>query len=178
VTRYLLPLGILVALVVLLGVGLGLNPRLVPSPLVGKPTPEFSLPRLRVPEETLSREDLTGKVSLFNVWATWCVGCREEHPVLVHIAEQEGLPIYGLNYKDKRPEAIQWLQRFGDPYVASGFDADGRVGIDLGVYGLPETFVVDDKGMIVYKHIGPVSVQIWQEKMLPIVRKLQAGERG
>ncbi len=174
-TRYLLPLGVFIALVLLLGVGLRLNPRLVPSPLVGKPLPEFALERLREPEQRMSRKDLTGKVSLLNAWATWCVACRQEHAVLVGIAREENVPIYGLNYKDQRPEAIRWLERLGDPYVASGFDADGRVGIDLGVYGLPETFLVDERGFIVHKHIGAISRDIWENEFAPIIARLQSG---
>jgi cytochrome c biogenesis protein CcmG/thiol:disulfide interchange protein DsbE len=174
-SRYLLPLGIFIALVLLLGVGLSLNPRLVPSPLVGKPVPEFSLAKLRAPAEKLSRDDLTGKVSLLNAWATWCVECRREHPLLVEIAKAGRVPVYGLNYKDQRPDALEWLRRLGDPYVASGFDADGRVGIDLGVYGLPETFLVDAEGMIVHKHIGPIDRQIWETEFVPIIERLQGG---
>jgi len=111
-------------------------------------------------------------VSLLNVWATWCVGCREEHPLLLRIARETGIPIYGINYKDDREAALRWLERLGDPYVASGFDGDGRVGIDLGVYGLPETFVVDERGMIAYKHIGPITPAAWQEKIAPVVARL------
>ena len=172
--RFALPAGFL-ALLVLLGVGLSLDPREVPSPLVGKPVPEFSLELLRAPAQTLSRGDLTGKVSLLNAWATWCVECRREHPLLVDIAKAGKVPVYGLNYKDQRPDALEWLRRLGDPYVASGFDADGRVGIDLGVYGLPETFLVDADGMIVHKHIGPIDRQIWETEFVPIIERLQGG---
>lgn len=173
--RYLLPLGVFIALLLLLGAGLSLNPRLVPSPLVGKALPEFALARLREPGQSLSHADLTGKVSLLNAWATWCVECRREHPVLVDIARQGDVPVYGLNYKDQRAEALTWLERLGDPYVASGFDADGRVGIDLGVYGLPETFLVDARGVIVHKHIGPISNEIWQRDFVPVIQRLQSG---
>lgn len=172
-TRYLLPLGIFVALVLLLGVGLGLNPRLVPSPLVGKPVPEFTLPQLKDPGSTLSHRDLTGKVSLLNAWATWCVECRREHPILVDVARQGRIPIYGLNYKDQRPDAIEWLRRLGDPYVASAYDPDGRVGIDFGVYGLPETFLVDSDGRIVHKHIGPIDQRIWDTEFAPVIARLE-----
>lgn len=174
-TRYLLPLGIFVGLVLLLGVGLRLNPRLVPSPLVGKPVPEFTLPQLKDPSRQLSHRDLEGKVSLLNAWATWCIECRREHPTLVSIAREGKIPIYGLNYKDQRPEAMEWLRRLGDPYVASAYDPDGRVGIDLGVYGLPETFLVDAKGMIVHKHIGPIDQQIWETEFAPIIARLERG---
>jgi len=173
--RYLLPLGVFIALVVLLVIGLGRNPRLVPSPLVGKPVPEFALARLREPGQLLSSKDLTGKVSLLNAWATWCVECRREHAVLLGIARQGKVPIYGLNYKDQRADALQWLERLGNPYVASGFDADGRVGIDLGVYGLPETFLVDKNGMIAYKHIGAVTREDWENTFIPIIERLENG---
>jgi cytochrome c biogenesis protein CcmG/thiol:disulfide interchange protein DsbE len=174
--RYLLPLGVFIALVALLGVGLRLNPREVPSPLVGKPLPEFRLPQLRDPDKTLSRADVSGRPVLLNAWATWCVECRREHPLLMEIAREGNIPIYGLNYKDNRPDALQWLQRLGDPYVASGFDGDGRVGIDMGVYGLPETFLVDARGMIVHKHIGPISREIWARDFLPIIERLGRGD--
>ena len=173
--RYLLPLGIFIALVLLLGAGLSLNPRLVPSPLVGKPLPEFTLEELRAPGHTLTSADLRGQVSLLNAWATWCVECRREHPVLVEIAREGTVPIYGLNYKDQRPEAIAWLERLGNPYTASGFDGDGRVGLDLGVYGLPESFLVDAKGIIVHKHIGPISREVWEQEFVPVIRRLQSG---
>ena len=176
-TRYLLPLGVFVALVALLAVGLGLNPREVPSPLVGKPVPEFTLPELRDPEKSLSRADLAGRPSLLNAWATWCVECRREHPLLVEIAQSGAVPVYGLNYKDERSAALTWLERLGDPYVASGFDADGRVGIDLGVYGLPETFLVDAEGTIVHKHIGPIDRDIWEREFVPVLRRLE-GDSG
>lgn len=169
--RILLPL-CFVALVAVLGVGLSLNPREIPSPLVGKPVPAYDVERLRFPELRARHSDLAGQVSLVNVWATWCEGCRVEHPLLVRIANESGVPIYGINYKDQRPAALQWLQRFGDPYVASAYDADGRVGLDLGVYGLPETFVVDRNGIIAYKHIGPVSERDWTEKIEPVIRAL------
>jgi len=172
-TRYLLPLGVFVALVALLGVGLGLNPREVPSPLVGKPVPEFSLAQLRDPNQTLSTSDLDGRPSLLNAWATWCVECRREHPLLVEIARSGEVPVYGLNYKDERAAAIEWLERLGNPYVASGFDGDGRVGIDLGVYGLPETFLVDGDGIIVHKHIGPINRDIWEREFVPVLRRLE-----
>ena len=148
----------------------------MPSPLVGKPVPEFSLPRLDEPAKALTTADLRGKVSLLNVWATWCVGCRQEHPLLVDIANNSGVPIYGLNYKDQFKPALDWLSRYGNPYVTSGYDAEGRVGLDLGVYGLPETFVVDAKGQIAYKHVGPVTEAVWREKLEPLIRTLEDGD--
>jgi cytochrome c biogenesis protein CcmG/thiol:disulfide interchange protein DsbE len=173
--RYLLPLGIFVALLLLLGVGLSLNPREVPSPLIGKPAPAFQLPQLHQPEKTLSSRELQGKVWVLNVWASWCVACREEHPVLADFARSGIAPVYGLNYKDQRNDAVAWLKRYGDPYQASMFDADGRVGIDYGVYGVPETYVIDRQGVIRYKRIGPVTPEIVQKKIAPLIAELNRG---
>ena len=171
--RYLLPLGIVLVLVVFLGIGLGLNPRESPSPLIDKPAPAFDLVQLHEPGKSLTTQDMRGQVWLLNVWASWCVSCREEHPVLVELAKTRVVPIVGLNYKDQRPEALRWLQQFGDPYVMSIVDGDGRVGINYGVYGVPETFVIDKAGVIRYKQIGPVTPKALQEKILPLVAKLQ-----
>ncbi len=171
--RYLLPLGIFLVLVVFLGIGLGLNPREIPSPLIDKPAPAFDLVQLHEPGKSLTTQDMRGQVWLLNVWASWCVSCREEHPVLVELAKTRVVPIVGLNYKDQRPEALRWLQQFGDPYVMSIVDGDGRVGINFGVYGVPETFVIDKTGVIRYKQIGPVTPKALQEKILPLVAKLQ-----
>jgi len=172
-SRYLIPLGLFAALVVLLGIGLTLNPREVPSPLIGKPAPEFDLPTVMDPDRRISRESLLGKVYLFNVWASWCVSCRQEHPLLVELSRKGVVDIYGLNYKDQREDAQRWLNYYGNPYVASGADTDGRVGIDWGVYGVPETFVIDAKGMIRHKHIGPVTPEALEEEILPLVKKLK-----
>ena len=168
-----LPIIIFLLLAVLLGIGLTLDPKKVPSPLIGKAAPAFELPRLKQPEEKLGTDSFRGKVTLLNVWATWCVSCRAEHEVLTAIAKTGKVDIYGLNYKDKREDAIKWLQVYGDPYVASAFDADGRVGIDWGVYGTPETFVIDKQGIIRHKVIGPVTVEIWQQELLPLINKLE-----
>ena len=176
-TRFLIPLGIFGALVALLYAGLYLNPREVPSPLIDKPAPAFSLPQLQDPGKTLSRQDLLGKVYLLNVWASWCVSCRDEQPVLMQLAQTKQVEMYGLNYKDQRADALRWLEIFGNPYVASVSDMDGRVGIDWGVYGVPETFVIDRGGVIRYKHIGPVTPADLDTKLMPLVRKLQ-GEAG
>jgi cytochrome c biogenesis protein CcmG/thiol:disulfide interchange protein DsbE len=178
VIRRFLPLAIFAVLAVLLLVGLGLNPRLVPSPLVGKPVPAFDVEQLITPTDRLTSSDLLGKVSLLNVWATWCVGCRQEHPLLLEIADSAMVPIIGLNYKDERSLAVEWLQRLGDPYLTSGFDPDGRVGLDFGVYGLPETFVVDPDGVIRYKHIGPLTRDAWERELLPVVQELSAAQGG
>src|SRR5689334_4407696 len=174
-TRYLLPLGIFVALVLLLGVGLSLNPREVPSPLIGKAAPAFQLPQLHEPGKSISSSELHGKVWVLNVWASWCVACREEHAVLTEFAKSGVAPVYGLNYKDQRDDAIAWLKRYGDPYYVSVFDADGRVGIDYGVYGVPETYVIDRQGVIRYKRIGPVTPDIVQQKMAPLIAELNRG---
>jgi cytochrome c biogenesis protein CcmG/thiol:disulfide interchange protein DsbE len=175
--RYLLPLAIFVVLAAFLYRGLSLDPKKVPSPLVGKPAPAFSLPTLNDPASSMSQTDFAGKVSLFNVWATWCVSCRAEHQVLMALARSGKVDIYGLNYKDTRSEARRWLQNLGDPYVANAFDQDGRVGINWGVYGTPETFVIDHEGIIRYKHIGPISEKDMNEVILPLVEQLRS-ERG
>ncbi len=170
--RFLLPLFAFLALASLLFMGLSLDPKKIPSPLIGKPAPEFSLPLLEAPEKTLTHNDLKNKVSLLNVWATWCGGCRHEHPVVMQLAKT-GVPIYGLNYKDKRPDAKRWLLQLGNPYLANAFDEDGRVGIDWGVYGAPETFVIDKQGVIRHKHIGPLTTEVVNRDILPLIRQLQ-----
>jgi cytochrome c biogenesis protein CcmG/thiol:disulfide interchange protein DsbE len=172
-TRFMLPLGIFVVLVGFLLVGLNLNPRQVPSPLIGKPAPEFQLQQLHQAEQTLTSKDNLGKVWLLNVWASWCVSCREEHPLLVELAKSGIVPVYGLNYKDQRDDALRWLKQFGDPYTVSIVDPEGRTGIDYGVYGVPETYVIDKKGVIRYKQIGPVTVEALQTKILPLVKELE-----
>jgi cytochrome c biogenesis protein CcmG/thiol:disulfide interchange protein DsbE len=171
-TRYLLLAGF-IALVLLLAAGLNLNPREVPSPLVNKPAPAFSLPQLHEPQKTFSPADLRGQVWLLNVWASWCVSCRQEHPLLMDLARSGVLPIYGLNYKDGRDAGIAWLKQFGDPYKVSAFDAKGQVGIDYGVYGVPETYLIDKQGVIRYKQIGILTPQIIKEKVLPLVKALE-----
>ncbi|MCG6865273.1 MAG: DsbE family thiol:disulfide interchange protein [Thiogranum sp.] len=172
--RYLLPLVLFLAMAGLLYRGLSIDPRLVPSPLVGKSAPAFSLARLEDPAATLSNADFKGQVSLLNVWATWCVSCRAEHQVLMQLSKSTDVAIYGLNYKDERPAALRWLQQFGDPYRANAFDADGRVGIDWGVYGTPETFIIDKQGVIRHKHTGPLTWDIVQHEIMPLVKQLQA----
>jgi cytochrome c biogenesis protein CcmG, thiol:disulfide interchange protein DsbE len=170
--RFLLPLGLFLVLAVFLAVGLGLDPREVPSPLVGKPAPAFKAAALARPEATIQRDDLLGKVWLLNVWASWCSACREEHPVLVEYARHAGVPIYGLNYKDKREDGLGWLKELGNPYTDSLFDPEGRIGIDYGVYGVPETFVIDRQGIIRYKHIGPITPAVLRDKIEPLLRQL------
>ena len=172
--RLLWPLAIFLVLAVFLGVGLKLDPREVPSPLVNKPAPAFAAPSLPSPERTLRKEDMLGKVWMLNVWASWCGACRDEHPVLVEYSRRGGVPIYGLNYKDKREDGMGWLKQFGNPYVDSVFDQDGRIGIDYGVYGVPETFVIDRAGVIRYKHIGPITPDVLRDKIEPLLKQLNA----
>ena len=172
--RYLIPLALFLTLAGFLAVGLNLNPREVPSPLIGKPVPAFSLPTLASPDKVLAAQDLKGQVWILNVWASWCVACRQEHPVLVDFAKTSQVPLYGLNYKDKRDDALRWLQKFGDPYRQSLSDTQGLVGIDLGVYGVPETFVIDREGVIRYKHIGPVTPEALNQIIRPLLGKLGA----
>ena len=172
-TRFFLPLAGFAALALLLGVGLGLKPREVPSPFIGKPAPAFSLPQLHQPQQQLAPGDMQGQVWLLNVWASWCAPCREEHPLLVTAARERQVPIVGLNYKDDPRNAQEWLRKLGDPYVGIGVDASGRVGIDYGVYGVPETFVIDKAGVVRFKHIGPMSSEVWTRDVLPLVKRLQ-----
>ncbi|WJW76493.1 DsbE family thiol:disulfide interchange protein [Thiohalobacter sp. IOR34] len=171
--RYLLPLGIFAVLVVLLAVGLGLDPRKVPSPLIDKPAPAFSLPRLHQPEQSIGTADMKGKVWLLNVWASWCSACRSEHPLVIELGRRAGIEIVGLDYKDQREDALRWLRMLGDPYTSIAFDADGRVGIDWGVYGVPESFLIDKQGIIRYKQIGPIDRESLEETLLPMIRQLQ-----
>ncbi len=170
--KFLLPLGIFIVLVALLAVGLNLNPREVPSPLIGKPAPDFSVPRLHAADQSFSPKEMLGKVWLFNVWASWCVSCREEHPLLVEFGKTGTVPIVGLNYKDKREDGQRWLARFGDPYLLSAYDADGRVGINYGVYGVPETYLIDKQGVIRFKQIGPITPEVLQNKIIPLAQEL------
>ena len=172
--RYILPLLGFLILAGFLARGLNLDPREVPSPLIGKPSPTFALTRLDDPATTFKRDDMLGKVWMLNVWASWCVACREEHPLLVEFSKRGLVPIYGLNYKDKRPDGQGWLARFGNPYNASLFDDDGRVGIDFGVYGVPETFIIDKQGVIRLKHIGPLTPDVIRERIEPMLNKLNA----
>ena len=171
---FLIPLAAFFALAAVLAVGLKLDPREVPSPLIGKPAPTFALQRLDDAAKTIRLDDMRGKVWVLNVWASWCVACREEHPLLVEFAKKRVVPLYGLNYKDKREDANAWLARFGNPYDASLFDDEGRVGIDFGVYGVPETFVIDQNGVIRMKHIGPLTPEVIATKLEPLLKKLDA----
>ena len=171
------PLIVFFTLAGFLAVGLKLNPREVPSPLINKQAPYFKLPQLLDLEKTLSPEDLHGKVWLLNVWASWCAACVDEHPAVTELAKSGLVPVYGLNYKDKRDDALAWLRRFCDPYQASVVYGDGRVGIEYGVYGVPETYVIDQRGVIRYKRIGPITPEIINAKILPLVQELNAGRK-
>jgi len=171
--KFLVPLLLFFALVGFLAVGLKLDPHEVPSPLINKPSPAFKVPQLAQPEAMFSPEDVKGKVWILNVWASWCVACREEHPVLVELGRSQVAPLIGLDYKDKRQDALGLLKRQGDPYVLSAVDEDGRVGIDYGVYGVPETYVIDKQGIIRYKQIGPITRETLEKTIYPLVEKLK-----
>lgn len=172
--RFIWPFVIFIVLAGFLLVGLGLKPREVPSPLIDKPAPAFNLPQLHDPSKQFSNQEMLGQVWLLNVWASWCVSCRQEHPILMNLARQNIVPIYGLDYKEKqREDGLGWLNNGGDPYVLSASDTEGRVGIDYGVYGVPETYVIDKQGVIRYKQIGPVTDENLKNKILPLVAELQ-----
>jgi len=168
-----LPLILFFLLVILLGVGLTLDPREVPSPYIGKAAPSFNLPKLYASTESISSEDMKGQVWLLNVWASWCRACRAEHQVINRLVKDHQVEIIGLNYKDGSDQAKQWLEELGNPYVSVAVDSDGRTGIDWGVYGVPETFVIDKQGIIRYKNIGPVYQRDIKETILPLIVQLQ-----
>jgi cytochrome c biogenesis protein CcmG/thiol:disulfide interchange protein DsbE len=171
--KFLIPLALFGVLVVFLAMGLGLDPREVPSPLVNKPAPAFKVPQLEQPELQFAAEDMKGQVWLFNVWASWCVACRQEHPVVMQFARQKLVPIVGLDYKDQRKDALGVLKRSGNPYDINAFDADGRVGIDYGVYGVPESYLIDKAGIIRYKHIGPITAEALEKTIIPLINELK-----
>ncbi len=170
----LLPVSMFILIVLLLGIGLTLNPRDVPSPLIDKSVPEFSLQPVQGRSPGLASTDLGQEVSLVNVFASWCVACRQEHPLLMDLSRSNIVPIHGLNYKDQPQDAAAWLDSLGDPYTRTGADIDGRVGIDWGVYGVPETFVIDKHGRIAHKHIGPISRKDWDETLRPLIVELNS----
>ncbi len=173
-SRYVALLVAFVLMLVVFVIGLGLDPTKLPSPLIDNPAPDYELPRVKDPMSTVGSADYNGQMVLVNIWATWCVGCRQEHEFLVELAARQDIPIYGIDWRDQRDEALVWLERLGDPYVASAYDADGRVGIDWGVYGAPETFLVSATGKVVYKHIGPLDEAAWQREFVPRI----AAQRG
>jgi cytochrome c biogenesis protein CcmG/thiol:disulfide interchange protein DsbE len=170
--KYLIPLALFLVLVVFLAIGLTRNPQELPSALLDKPAPTFRLPQLKQPDKTFSAEDMRGKVWMLNVWASWCVACRDEHPYLFEYQKSGAVPIYGLNYKDRPEDALGWLSELGDPYLLSAVDLDGRVAIDYGVYGAPESYIIDKSGTIRMKHVGPVMPEVWEKKILPLVQEL------
>ena len=165
--RYIALIVVFAILIGIFAAGLNRDPRKLPSPLIDRPAPEYELPSVRDPLSTTGSEDYEGVMVLVNVWATWCVGCRQEHEYLLELASRNELPIYGIDWRDQLPEAQKWLTQLGDPYVASGYDEDGRVGIDWGVYGAPETFLVSADGNVLYKHVGPMDEAIWQREFVP-----------
>ncbi|MEC5398390.1 DsbE family thiol:disulfide interchange protein [Uliginosibacterium sp. H1] len=174
-TKFAVPLALFLGLAVFFAIGLTHDPREIPSPLIDKPAPDFTLPQLHAQDRTLSLADMKGKVWLLNVWASWCAACREEHPLLVAMSKAKLVPIIGLDYKDQTPDALAWLQEHGDPYDVSIVDAEGRVGINFGVYGVPETFLIDQQGRIRFKHIGPLTRKVVDETLLPQIKALQNG---
>jgi cytochrome c biogenesis protein CcmG/thiol:disulfide interchange protein DsbE len=171
--KFLIPLLLFIILVGFLAVGLNRDPQEIPSPLVGKQAPAFELPQLADPKKNFSPESMKGQPWILNVWASWCVACREEHPVLVELGKLQVAPIIGLDYKDKREDAMTMLALQGNPYLLSAFDANGRVGIDYGVYGVPESYVIDKAGVIRFKHIGPITMAVLNQKILPLLGELK-----
>ena len=171
--KFLIPLVIFVVLVVFLAIGLNRDPHEVPSPLINKPAPAFDIAQLEQANKTFSPASMRGQVWILNVWASWCVACREEHPVLVELAKSQIAPVIGLDYKDKRDDALAMLSRQGNPYTLSAFDGNGRVGIDYGVYGVPETYIIDKAGVIRFKHIGPITTELLNQTIYPLVIELK-----
>lgn len=168
--RYLIPGAIFIVLIGFFIVGLHRDPSMVPSPLIGKPAPTYSLTKVEDPQRKVANTDMLGKKHLVNIWATWCGGCRQEHEFLLQVAQQNVIPIVGIDWKDDLSSAQQWLTQLGNPYTATGFNGDGRVAIDFGVYGAPETFLIDERGVIIYKHIGILTADAWQNKLLPLIK--------
>jgi cytochrome c biogenesis protein CcmG, thiol:disulfide interchange protein DsbE len=168
-SRYILPaVGVLV-LIPFLIIGLNKDPSRIPSPFIGKSAPSFDLPSLTDPQQRVGSASYAGQMVLVNIWATWCVGCRQEHEFLNWLSTQDIIPIYGINWRDNRGDALQWLQQLGDPYVASGYDEDARIGIEWGAYGAPETFLVSADGIVLYKHLGPLNPEIWDNLFMPLI---------
>ena len=167
--RYLAPLGVIFVLIIVFSIGLTRDPSELPSTYIDRAAPGFDLPTVKDPDARVASADYNGETVLVNVWATWCVGCRQEHDFLMELADRGEIPIYGINWKDNRPDALRWLGQYGDPYIASGFDADGRVAIDWGVYGAPESFLISPDGFVLHKHLGPLSYEIWQRDFVPLL---------
>jgi cytochrome c biogenesis protein CcmG/thiol:disulfide interchange protein DsbE len=172
--KFFLPIGAFLGLVVIFYIGLYQDPTLVPSPFIGKPAPEFELPSLHAPDKTVSSADMRGQVVLLNVWASWCPSCVQEHELLTQIAAAGTVPIFGLNWKDERSDGLVWLQRLGNPYTAIAYDRDNVVGIDWGVYGAPETFLIDANGIILHKLVGQMTPEIWAQEFVPLIEEAKA----
>lgn len=170
--KFLIPLGLFIILCGFFIVGLGLDPREVRSPLINKPAPQFTLPELENSDQTFLSSSMQGKVWLLNVWASWCVTCKQEHSILMAIAQSKQIPIVGLNWKDERADALQILKK-GNPYIVTAYDRENRVGLNFGVYATPESFLIDKKGIIRYKQIGAITAKAWQEEFMPLVAKLE-----
>ena len=173
--KYLLPGLVFIGLLAVFWKGLFLNPSLVPSPLIGKPAPAFELEELKRGDETFATADMLGKPALLNVWATWCAGCRQEHGFLMELARRGEVPMYGLNYRDERAPALEWLNRLGDPYLKTAYDPEGVGSLDWGVYGAPETFLLDPQGTVVHKHLGPLGSEAWERDFRPRIAAMQGG---
>jgi cytochrome c biogenesis protein CcmG/thiol:disulfide interchange protein DsbE len=167
--RFAIPIVVFLLLVVVFSFGLFNDPRELPSPFLGEQAPAFEVESLTEPGRMVGSADYAGKMALVNVWATWCGGCRQEHPFLMQLAGSGAIPIYGINWRDNREEALGWLRQLGDPYEFSAFDADGRVGIDWGVYGAPETFLISPEGIVLHKHLGPLTASVWQQDFVPLI---------
>jgi len=171
-SRYLLPLIAVILFIPILVLGLRNDPSILPSQYIGKPAPEFDLPTVKDPSQRFSSADLVGQVSVLNIWATWCVGCRAEHEFLMQLSRDGSIPIHSINWRDNRTDALQWLKQLGDPYTASGYDEDGRVGIDWGVYGAPETFLLSAEGTVIYRFTGPLTWDLWNQEFVPRIAEL------
>lgn len=169
----IIPIAVFILLVTLFGIGLTKDPRLIPSPLIGKPLPEFELSLLHHPEGMVKKQDVIGEYMLLNVWASWCVACAEEHSLIIDLAKQKVIKIVGINYKDESADALRWLEEKGDPYASTLVDYDGTLGMDLGVYGVPETFLIDPKGEVLYKHVGPLTLEVIENNLLTLTRPRQ-----
>jgi cytochrome c biogenesis protein CcmG/thiol:disulfide interchange protein DsbE len=169
--KFMVPVGVLAGLAAVFYVGLYRNPGYIPSPFIGKPAPGYELPSLADPSVMVSSSAFAGKVALVNVWGTWCGGCREEHSYLLTVARTSGVPIYGIDWQDDRDSAIKWLSTLGNPYVTTGFDSTGKAAIDWGVYGAPETFLIGRDGTVLYKHIAPLTPDVWQKEFVPRIEK-------
>ncbi len=174
--KFIVPFGLFLVLGAFLYVGLQRDPSYVPSPLIGKPAPEFTLPSLQDASYSVASKDLKGQPWVLNVWGTWCGGCRQEHETLVAIAKTNAVPLIGLNWKDDNGAAQQWLRELGNPYAAVAEDREGRVAIDWGVYGAPETFLIGADGTVMYKHIAPMTMEVWQKEFMPRIEAARAAK--